>query len=156
MSERPNPRFLASFTFTLLAPVLLAGGYGVVWSIWSEDPAPYRPVLGIFAGAMVVLAVVALIRGFRRERQDRLEAAGNSPEPEEAEPKDGLSRLRGAGQLMMAAGAAGLVLSFSILLRQEDRATAGIVLLVAVVLLSLGGFLYWLAYHLRQKREQGR
>lgn len=155
MTERPDPRFLGPFTLTLWAPVLLAGGYGVLWAIWSDDPSPYRPVLGLVAGAMVVLAVVALVRAFRRAQQNRREAEANPPEPEVAEPKDALSRLRSVGQLMMAGGGAGLVISFRLLVRQEDRVGAGIVLLVAVILLSLGGFLYWLAYHLRLKRGQG-
>ena len=62
MRERPNRRFPITYAVTLWVPMLLAGGYAVIWSLWSSDPAPYRPLLGVVGGVMVVAGVVNIVR----------------------------------------------------------------------------------------------
>jgi len=140
-------RWPTFYALTLWGPLVLGGTYVLAWSVWSDDPAPYRPILGV-AGAMMLVAAVtniliALIRRGRARPGSPTAATGSAVLISAAKTRR--EPLKVVGQVVMVAGGLALPASFHALV-DDYRMLAAALLIAAVAGLAIGGFLYWLNY----------
>lgn len=154
--DEPQGRPLV-YAFSLWGPLLLGGTYGVAWSLLSNTPGVYRPVLGLVSAMFITVSLASITRALRQWRRRRRQpplASTNEPRFWGSGLNGPAKWIRVTGQAGMVLGGVGLAASFRSLV-DERKDLALLLVICAVALLAFGVFLYWLSYKLAEQRGQG-